>query len=77
MLDFIVDHWYLWTILFVVCLGVVGYSHWKARQQKDFVVTGLTLLGCLVAGFQMIGIISAVLTIISLLLKLFVWKVTK
>ena len=77
MLDFVVDHWYLWAILFVICLGVVGYSSWKASQQKDFIVTGSVLIGCLIGGFQFIGAISAILTIISLLLKLFVWKITK
>ena len=75
MLEFISEFWWVWVFTFLVCAYFVGYSKWKARQQKDFVVTGSALIGCLLAFFSAIGAISAILSIIACVMKLLVWIV--
>lgn len=75
MSEFIANYWYVWATIFAASAGVIGYFRWKARQQKNFIVTGTALVGCLIAGFQALGAISAILTIIALIFKLIVWKV--
>ena len=74
MLEFISQYWFVWVVLFVGSAIFVGYSHYKARQRKDFIATG-SVIGCIVAGFSCIGAVSAILSIIAAVLKLIVWGV--
>jgi len=74
MMEFISSLWWLWALIFLGSAGFVGYNKWKVSQQKDFIVTG-SLLGCLTAAFTALGAISAILTIISCIFRLIVWKV--
>jgi len=75
MFEFIATYWWVWLIMFFASVVFVGYSHYKARQRKDFIVTG-SVVGCLVVFFQCIGAFSAILTILGAILKLVAWKVT-
>lgn len=75
ILEIIAAYWWVWVLMFIVSAAFVGYSHWKARQQKNFVLTG-TMIGCLAAIFSSIGAISAVLSIIAAVLKIIAWKIT-
>ena len=75
MINFISDYWYIWLIVSLASLSGVIYVEWKQRQSKQFIATG-TVIGCIIAFFQALGAISAILTIISLILRLIVWKIT-
>ena len=74
-MEFIATYWLVWFATFVICSGVIGYFEWKARQKKEFVLIGSALIGCLIAFFQFFGAISAILTIIAMILKLIVWNI--
>ena len=74
MIEAISALWWLWILILVGCAFFVGYSKWKASQQKDFIVTG-SLIGCLTAAFTALGAISAILTIISCVFRLITWKI--
>ncbi len=77
MIDFISSYWYIWLIICLISLGTTIFIEWRQKQSKQFAVTGMAIIGCLVAAFQALGAISAILTIISLILRLIVWKITK
>lgn len=77
MIEFIINYWYVWLTIFLISIGSIIFLEWKHRNSKKFVVTGMAMIGCIVAFFQALGAISAILTIISLLLRLLVWKITK
>ncbi len=76
MIEFISNYWAVWLVISVISLGIAVFCEWKRRQSKEF-ITGVALIGCVVAFFQALGAISAILTIISLILRLIVWKITK
>jgi hypothetical protein len=74
-MEFIATYWFIWFSIFIVCSGFIGYFEWKARQKKEFIVIGSALIGCLIMFFQFFGAISAILTIIAMVLRLIVWNV--
>lgn len=74
-MEFITTYWFVWALIFIISSGAIGYLEWRARQRKQFVLIGSALIGFLIVFFQFIGAISAILTIIAMILKLIVWKV--
>jgi len=77
MIEILVNYWYIWLIICSISIGTIFFVEWKQKQSKNFIITGTAAIGCLIAFFQALGAISAILTIISLLLRLVVWKITK
>jgi hypothetical protein len=69
------EYWWVGLIVFAVCCGPTLYHKWKHRNDlhAQFVIPAA--IGCVLVIFNSIGIISAVLGIISGLIRLFLWKV--
>jgi hypothetical protein len=74
MLQFMVDYWWVWLLIFAITIPSL-YMTWRDRYvvKAQFVVPAA--LGCIVLVFNSIGIISAVLSIISGVIHIFLWKV--
>jgi uncharacterized membrane protein YhaH (DUF805 family) len=76
----LLDYWWVALLLGAAILGalygVKKYKEKKAAEnplQAQFVVTASLAVGCIMFIFSVVGIISAVLGIISGGLKLFLW----
>lgn len=80
MLQFIADYWWVWLIgvvLFTVP-AIVLHIRRKQREkqlQAQFVVTATLAIGCILFLFNIAGILSAVLSIISGIFQVFLWIV--
>lgn len=73
MMEFLSNFWYIWAFVALSVLGVYLYNRYKAKQQMQaqFVVVTSALLGCIMLIFYGVGIISAVLTSVVALKRLF------
>lgn len=81
-LNFIAEYWWVWVSVFIVfgTLSILGWIEHRKRQQElkaQFIVTGTVLIGCIFFLFNIVGIIAAVMSIISAILNIFTWVVTK
>jgi hypothetical protein len=74
-MEWMSDYLPLSVVVAVVLIGVPVYYHWKNRPdptKKKFVVAGTAgCMGCVMAVSLISGIISAVLSIIASIHKLF------
>ncbi len=76
MLEFIGEFWWVWIVAFAGSALFLGYSRYRASQQKDFIFIGGAAIGCLIIFFQIFGAISAILSIIGATLRILAWKIT-
>jgi hypothetical protein len=67
------EYWWVWLATAFLCF--VPYLHYKWKQRTQMQAQFLPIIGCVLVCFNMIGIVSAVLGIISGLIRLFLWKV--
>ena len=74
MLNFIAEYWYIWATTLVISLGVLYYFKRKYSQRNFFFFIPAAI-GCLITAFQALGAISALLTIIAMILRILVWKI--
>lgn len=76
MVEFLIQHWWIWFVGAIIfgCPGLVIYLSHRNRVEAQL-IEPVSFIGCFVAVFYSLGIISAILSIISALLRIFVWYV--
>lgn len=63
--------WPLWLVLTIFFLLIYTYRKQKEKELKaQFVITGATV-GCLTAAFMVATIVSCILTLVSIILRIF------
>ena len=81
-MNFITSYWWVWLVLMLIfgTISILGWIKHKKQQEElkaQFVITGGCFIGCIFFIFNIVGIISAVLSIISGIFYVFLWWVGK
>jgi len=81
-MNWIAEYWWVWLICVAVFTipAIVLYIRRKQRErqlQAQFVVTGTLAIGCILFLFNIVGIIAAIMSIISGVIHVFLWFVNR
>jgi hypothetical protein len=75
MIQFFADYWWVFLVVFLLTIPTLVISYRERRTMKAQFLPAIGCLGCLMGGFNVVGLVSGVLGVVSGLIRLFLWKV--